>query len=452
MTSQPPHNAWLVPNGTVVNNGLDVSFADNIVEGDHLLLTKGTEIALFARIHRKRIGNGKMTLFFEAAAEPKRKTSLDDIGIPLTEGSGAKRLDWSLFISAMQKGCGFGHHGLKLLDDYAYLRRLLKTAVVDDLLGPANGPEEEIVGMSVRDRYLVGKLSPKTIEPSLEPMPERPDPDDQPEELVPLANPDHIKADKQEHSDTLIDTDDEETEDRNTVLNQSLVPSSIGLTLCIDSEATEIKVVASWGRYERTVSETETNPKNGNPARCWKRNPAGGTVRIPLKPGEIVPISVDPHSPEVVVQGKIYREFGKRQRLIALFLVNNQLKPETNQDAAWVFQPELLIRDPDGKAIFRKRPVHDVENEDDTERTALEMIYRNRVEFAVGHGISVHATRLPNDPLQAVEIRTAIVGDRHRSRSASGSANRRRRTRQIEVTSQSSRNVLANSLHRHPLN
>lgn len=31
---------------------------------------------------------------------------------------------------------------------------------MDDLLGPAGGPEEFIVDMGVRDRYLVGKLAP----------------------------------------------------------------------------------------------------------------------------------------------------------------------------------------------------------------------------------------------------------------------------------------------------
>ena len=32
---------------------------------------------------------------------------------------------------------------------------------MDDLLGPANGPHEQIVDMGVRDRYLVGKLAPR---------------------------------------------------------------------------------------------------------------------------------------------------------------------------------------------------------------------------------------------------------------------------------------------------
>ena len=410
MSQQPSPNAWLIPNGSVVNNGIDVPIADGIGEGDHLLLTDGSNIALFARIHRRRIGSGKTTLFLEATAEPQQAVTLDDVGIPLPEGAGARRLDWSLFITSMQKGCGFGHDGLKLLDDPAYLRQLLKMAVVDDLLGPANGPEEEIVGMSVRDRYLVGKLSPKVDTTSFEPTPEPPDPDVQQDELILLDNPDHIKADKRGHSDTLSDPDAEETQDSNTILNQSLVPSSIGLTFCIDSEATEIEVIASWGRYEKTDSKTAMNPKNSNkPARCWKRSPVGGTVRIPLTPGEITPKPIDPHVPDVVMQGKVYGEDGKRQRLVSLFLVNNQLKSETNQDATWVFQPELLIRDPNGEAIFRKRPIHDVENEDDPERISLEMIYRNRVEFAVGHGISVHVEQLPNDPFRAVEIRTVVV-------------------------------------------
>ena len=42
-----------------------------------------------------------------------------------------------------------------------YVRKLLKTIVTDDLLGPAQGPDEEIVGMSVRDRYILGRLGPR---------------------------------------------------------------------------------------------------------------------------------------------------------------------------------------------------------------------------------------------------------------------------------------------------
>ena len=48
----------------------------------------------------------------------------------------------------------------KTAREQAHIRNLMQFAVQDDLLGPAGGPEEEIIGMSVRDRYLVGKLAP----------------------------------------------------------------------------------------------------------------------------------------------------------------------------------------------------------------------------------------------------------------------------------------------------
>ncbi|EEF24970.1 conserved hypothetical protein, partial [Ricinus communis] len=44
----------------------------------------------------------------------------------------------------------------------------------------------------------------------------------------------------------------------------------------------------------------------------------------------------------------------------------------------------------------------------DPEREALEMIYRNRVEFAVGHGVAVHA-ETADDVTLATEVRTTVM-------------------------------------------
>ena len=49
-------------------------------------------------------------------------------------------------------------------ENRVYVRKLLETIVTDDLLGPAQGPEEEIVGMSVRDRYILGRLGPRRVD------------------------------------------------------------------------------------------------------------------------------------------------------------------------------------------------------------------------------------------------------------------------------------------------
>ena len=51
-----------------------------------------------------------------------------------------------------------------MIEDAVYVRELLQDSVRSDLLGPAGGPYEKIVGMSVRDRYLVGKLKPMLSE------------------------------------------------------------------------------------------------------------------------------------------------------------------------------------------------------------------------------------------------------------------------------------------------
>ena len=110
------------------------------------------------------------------------------------------------------------------------------------------------------------------------------------------------------------------------------------------------------------------------------------------------------------VQGTIRGKNANGDRLITLFLVNAQQEPDENKDSAWVFQPELIVRatgDID-KAIFRRR-VALSGKEDDEERKALEMIYREEVEFAVGHGVAVHAETEDGDTERAYEVRTVVM-------------------------------------------
>ena len=45
------------------------------------------------------------------------------------------------------------------------LRAQLEQAVIRDLLGPANGPEEIVDERAVRERYLLGKLGPQGQSP-----------------------------------------------------------------------------------------------------------------------------------------------------------------------------------------------------------------------------------------------------------------------------------------------
>lgn len=203
------------------------------------------------------------------------------------------------------------------------------------------------------------------------------------------------------------DPDDDDSQAIDASKNQSFVPSSFGFTFCVDGTVEALELEVRWGRYERTESEEQFNDK-GNPMRAWKRIPSGGKLKIPMVNGFIKPTAPDAQCPEVAVQGTVRAPLASGDRLVTVFLVNNQPMPDSNQDQAWVFQPELIVRTPKGEAVFRRRPVLGIDGQDQ-ERESLEMIYRKRVEFAVGHSVSVRAKPAADDPEHAIEARTVFL-------------------------------------------
>ncbi len=394
-----------------------------IRDGDSLVIAEeqreSLEVSAFAHVLRKRIDLGRMYLLLDGLLPVSPSRTACELGIPFsTVSTGVpqvSRLEWQSFEGALKMGSRKGHATVPVLSggtprEQAYVRDLLQYAVMDDLLGPADGPEEEIAGMSVRDRYLVGKLAPKTQreQDTANPFPynDQEDADEEKKSLVPSTNEDHVPNDEKGGYDLSASGDDQDNPSDQTT-NQSLVPSSLGFTFCVDGSVHAVQLRASWGRYERTQSET-IDERSGKRPRCWKRVPSGGTTTIPLDYRVVGPTVVDGDCPDVVIQGSVSDPLPNGDRLVTVFLVNNQTKPEENQDRAWVFQPELVARDPEGKAIFRRRPVLDTDGSDE-ERESLEMIYRGRVEFAVGHGVSVQATNADDDPARAVEVRTCVL-------------------------------------------
>src|SRR5262249_55000690 len=97
---------------------------------------------------------------------------------------------------------------------------------------------------------------------------------------------------------------------------------------------------------------------------------------------------------------------------VTLFLVNGQeeLRPK---DEYHLFQPELIIMDPDGEAIFCKRMSRKTSRNLDPgiklEEDTMGMLYRHQVEFAVGHGIGVHAEPSPAAPDRGVLVKTVVM-------------------------------------------
>ncbi|MCE1204468.1 MAG: DISARM system helicase DrmA [Holophagaceae bacterium] len=352
-----------------------------------LLIDASKQIVGLARVFRMRRFEGRTRVYFESHQRFDPPIDPSGLGMTLPAMVGVlTRLDWPTFEGIVQGITGAAFASLPPISgntpaEQAYFRELLHDAVRDDLLGPAGGPREEILGMSVRDRYVVGKLAPR--ETAID--------GEQIEELGGGAG-------KVEPEDGGKEID--------ASTNTSLVPSSLGFTFCVDQEIRDLMIEARWGRYERAES-SEPDPKTGKSRPVWKRIPSGGTLTLKLVNGPVAPMSPDGDCPEIVIQGSI-RQAGNGDRLITLFLVNAQAQPKSNPDQAWIFQPEVIARHPEGAPVFRRRPVLG-DGDPDEERTALEMIYRRRVEFAVGHGVSIHAEVAIETPDRASGVRTIVM-------------------------------------------
>ncbi|WP_145271418.1 DISARM system helicase DrmA [Tautonia plasticadhaerens] len=293
------------------------------------------------------------------------------------------------------------------------LREMLEAMAVKELRGPAGGETEE-VSERIRDRYLVGILAPRQRAEDL-PLPlfDRPD-------TPPSEDDDTLEGDVPSDDNLGIEGvgrgnlggDDGPTE-LSAPQGKAIFPSSLGLSFCVPLDVPALEVTPRWGHYDKAPSEFETNPKTGTPRRVWKRQPCGGTPhRIPLVAGPVGPIIADQAFPDAKLKGLIRRR--PDHWSVTLFLVNDGTEPPPpNRERTWMFQCELAVQSPDGAPAFFKRQGHiDLPGTDESykrEADLLAMIYRRHVEFAVGHGVAVHAEVAPDDPGRAVRLVTRAI-------------------------------------------
>ena len=136
-----------------------------ITEGDWVIVaTSVGEFTRVGRVLRLREDTRNTTIYFDSLFTADGALSLESAGLALPTSGSVGRLQWSDFVNGLSKLTSKKLDDVPLIQHQAYIRELLQLAVMDDLLGPANGPHEQIVDMSVRDRYLVGKLAPRETE------------------------------------------------------------------------------------------------------------------------------------------------------------------------------------------------------------------------------------------------------------------------------------------------
>lgn len=287
------------------------------------------------------------------------------------------------------------------------LRDKLETALLSDLLGPAGGDYEELDEARVSDRYLVGLIAPLHRRKAANVNTSSIDDDDSRAGTV---------DESPEQLDTLSVSGGNNTEDGTIEVanptSESMLPSSIGLSFCVDASAPGIQITVRWGQYEKGHSETATT-KTGAAKTVWKRNPIEGeSPVIPLKVGAIVPWQVDP-TRAVYVKGQIRKQ--GTDWIATVFLVNEQREQQQSPDRFWLFQPELIVQsaNPEQPDIFIKKITRRDPGKLDAviyeEEQRMAMLYRNQVEFAVGHSIGVHTDVSKNHPQRAIQLSTRVV-------------------------------------------
>ncbi len=286
------------------------------------------------------------------------------------------------------------------IPSHLYLREKLHKLAMQDLLGPANGPHEIVAERSVTSRYILGRLAPKG------------------QSYIP------------EEDDDLSTGGDTQTQDGKAETppagQVSMLPSSIGMTLSVDAATTYLQVTVRYGYYRRIhrdevddpallgeVPEEENDEKSETRFKqnlFWKRWPIEATTDpVELKVGRLPIFYPQPDNEKIYIEGRCHKQ--KDAWTISLFLVNAQKEERPNRDESWLFQPEIEVRHPNGDAVFIKRPLPVTSTRPNPEDEMMKMLYRQKVEFAVGHGVGTHAKPKPGHWERAVSVRTSTVPD-----------------------------------------
>lgn len=151
------------------------------------------------------------------------------------------------------------------------IRDELTNMVLNDLLGPAGGPDEELDYREdrVTGRYLVGMLAP-------------------------MSSP--VEAEEQDKIGTDGKDDPEVGKtDASAPSGLTFYPNSIGMSFVVACDAASVLIKTEWGRYKRIKSATQLNKKSGAEANVWKRAPfVGDPIALPLKAGPFGPLKPRP--------------------------------------------------------------------------------------------------------------------------------------------------------------
>ena len=173
---------------------------------------------------------------------------------------------------------------------------------------------------------------------------------------------------------------------------RTIRPCTIGLTFSADADAAVVVSLAATARYVPMERET---PEGGRPERQWRREPLNYRCEIPAGGPRtwrthcfLGPDGTPVHDPEIGLH--IRRRIVGGGQVVTATLINEAVESEDRlPDECRLFQTGLEVRAVDGIGAGAIRPraaVSSAAADEDTR--SAELLYRDVVEYAVGHGVA----------------------------------------------------------------
>lgn len=275
--------------------------------------------------------------------------------------------------TASSAGPDPGRSTARPLSDVTAPRSHLVRALEADLVGPFRKDAPEDLELPPSRWYLTGFLAPHAGR--------EPESDETNEEF----------AAGNDESDEEAGNADPEPKRKN------IFPASLGLSVIVPGETRELRATVRYANYER-VDVDEGGRKGASQdkgRRVWRRHPMGPvTETLDLAASDLADPGVavaESRGLRLVAQvQELPPEAGAPpgSRAVAVFLVNDRAPDDApgQRDGAYVFQVELTLECAEG---FVPRPDRSAAETSDRDEQIADLQFRDAVDYAVGHGVSV---------------------------------------------------------------
>ena len=172
---------------------------------------------------------------------------------------------------------------------------------------------------------------------------------------------------------------------------RAIRPCSIGLTFAIDADAHITVGFGATARYHEV--ELESPEQGGRPVRAWSRTELGYSFAIEPGAAGIWDVGVfsgpegEP-TRDAELRVNVRRRLAADQQVLTITLINTAREADDRQrDECCLFQSGIQVSSAGGLRSIRARPQHSLVGGDEDAQSAA-LLYRDALEFAVGHGIA----------------------------------------------------------------